>query len=152
MWTLIHPISIQEDTAFSGQLRAHPANVTNRQLEAKEEGIVKRCVPESLPDSDLGAEADQFTRRARNEDAQWTSLIRRANAKQAETSAHLIQKMNSGFEPDLSKSDEWVRTAFELAEEIIGEGEGDLTSLGEFSDVEYKVGIYFCRRYPRYRD
>ena len=33
----------------------------------------------------------------------------------------------------------WMTDALQIAEGIIAEGEGDLTKMGEFEDVEFKV-------------
>lgn len=46
----------------------------------------------------------------------------------------------------MSTAHEWMQQAFELADGIIAEGDGDLSNMGEFADVEYKVGLMTKRR------
>lgn len=52
-------------------------------------------------------------------------------------------KEETPTDPDLSTASLWMQDALRLADEVIAAGEGDLTAMGEFPDVEYKV----CRMF-----
>ncbi|CAD6568451.1 MAG: hypothetical protein TREMPRED_004543 [Tremellales sp. Tagirdzhanova-0007] len=104
--------------SFGMPLRPHPRNVSNLEVQSTTEAVVKRC---------------------KQEDAQWSSLIKRANAKQGEGIERLRSKKATNAEPDLSRAEPWLREALGVADQAIGEGEGDLSAMGEFADVEYKV-------------
>jgi hypothetical protein len=101
-------------------LRPHPRNISNRDVEAKENAVVKRC---------------------KDEDRQWSSVISRANRKQQQLMARLREKHD---EPDISDAPGWMQQAFAVAERFIAEGEGDLSAMGEFEDVEYKVSDFLA--------
>ncbi|ORY35684.1 Mis12-Mtw1 protein family-domain-containing protein [Naematelia encephala] len=100
-------------------LHPHPRNVSNRKVAADITAVVKRC---------------------KEEENQWTGLINRANRKQADTIEMLNNKKARDAEPNQDGLEhEWMREAFELADGIVAEGEGDLVGMGEFADVEFKV-------------
>jgi kinetochore protein Mis13/DSN1 len=42
--------------------------------------------------------------------------------------------------PDMTNAG-WMTDALQIADGILAEGEGDLTKMGEFEDVEFKVSI-----------
>lgn len=51
----------------------------------------------------------------------------------------MAKKRKATLLPDMSAADQWMNDALALAESVIEAGEGDLTEMGEFPDVEYKV-------------
>lgn len=51
----------------------------------------------------------------------------------------IAKKAKANLDPDMSTASEWMKDAMKLAESVIEAGEGDLTEMGEFPDVEFKV-------------
>ena len=51
----------------------------------------------------------------------------------------LEKKVKMDKDPDMAGCESWMRDALDLAEEVIGMGEGDLLELGDFHQVEYMV-------------
>jgi hypothetical protein len=92
--------------------------------------------------------------RCKQEIREWGSINDRTNHRNLKFIAQLEKKKQLNTPPDLSSAETWMQDALKLAEEIIADGDGDLTSVGEFADVEYKVGRAFdCRlRYCRAQD
>ncbi|WVF67485.1 hypothetical protein IAT40_002241 [Kwoniella sp. CBS 6097] len=99
-------------------LKPHPRNVSNRRVEA---------------------ETSAGIRKFKEEGAHWNALIKSTNAKQDSTIHRLRQKKAVDSVPDMSKADDWVKETMRFAEGVIAQGEGDLSEVGEFADVEYKV-------------
>ena len=99
-------------------LQSHPQNKANREVQAKEEAIIGRC---------------------KDEDRQWAKIINRTNQKFHQAIDDTKAKRNKNAEPDLRDAG-WMTDALKVADGIIAEGEGDLTKMGEFEDVEFKVG------------
>ncbi|KAK4689186.1 kinetochore protein Mis13/DSN1, partial [Tremellales sp. Uapishka_1] len=99
-------------------LRPHPKNVSNREAEMS---------------------MDAFIKQLKREDAQWSGLIRQANAKQHTTIQRLSEKSRLNEDPTMVTAEGWMQDAMTLAQAVIDQGEGDLSSMGEFADVEYKV-------------
>ena len=79
--------------------------------------------------------------RCKDENNKWSKLINTTNHRLQETVEMTNAKRN---ERDSDKGPEmpsagWMTDALEIADGILAEGEGDLTKMGEFEDVEYKV-------------
>lgn len=53
--------------------------------------------------------------------------------------ARIEKRRKIDADPDMSTAARWMQDALELADSVIEAGEGDLTEMGEFPDVEYKV-------------
>ena len=51
----------------------------------------------------------------------------------------MLKKKATNAEPDLTRGEPWMREALAVADQVIAEGDGDLSAMGEFADVEYKV-------------
>ena len=51
----------------------------------------------------------------------------------------LAKKAKADLTPSMSTASGWMQEAMRLAESVIEAGEGDLTEMGEFPDVEFKV-------------
>lgn len=102
-------------------LKPHPRNASNREVEAKMNTVIKRC---------------------KDEDRHWSALIHRANRKQTEVVNAISKKTASQSVPsfsDLPESDLWMSRALQLANDVLGQGDGELASHGDFEDVEFKV-------------
>lgn len=84
--------------------------------------------------------------RCKEENNQWTSLIGRANRKQVDVVDRITRKRAANAEPDTSRAEQWMKDALGLAQGILAEGEGDLSAMGEFADVEYKVSLQHSPR------
>lgn len=108
-----------QPAASQGLLQSHPQNKANREVQAREEAIIGRC---------------------KDEDRQWAKIINRTNQKFHQAIDDTKAKRNKNAEPDLREAG-WLTDALRVADEIIAEGEGDLTKMGEFDDVEFKVGL-----------
>jgi hypothetical protein len=63
-----------------------------------------------------------------------------ANRRQAEVIERLHIKRTKNADPVMSNAPGWMADALKVANAVIARGEGDLSSMGEFADVEYKVG------------
>lgn len=61
------------------------------------------------------------------------------NRKQTKLFPILEKKRQFPTPPDFSTAEAWMQDAMKLADGIIEDGDGDLNSVGEFADVEYKV-------------
>lgn len=48
-------------------------------------------------------------------------------------------------DPDMAGCESWMRDALDLADEVIGMGEGDLLEMGDFHQVEYMVRSFPTR-------
>lgn len=48
-------------------------------------------------------------------------------------------KRSKNAEPVMTSAPGWMADALKVANAVIAEGEGDLSAMGEFTDVEYKV-------------
>jgi kinetochore protein Mis13/DSN1 len=69
-------------------------------------------------------------------------LSRQANQKEIEVIHQTKAKQQAYRPPDMtSLPDPWMKDALSLADEIVQGGEGDLMSMGEFADVEYKASF-----------
>jgi hypothetical protein len=104
--------------ANQGLLQPHPQNKANREVQAKEQAIIGRC---------------------KDEQRQWVRIINRTKQKLDQAVVDTHAKRNKNAEPDLRDAG-WMTDALRIADEIIAEGDGDLTKMGEFEDVEFKVG------------
>lgn len=51
----------------------------------------------------------------------------------------IAKKAKADLDPNMSTASSWMQDAMKLANSVIEAGEGDLTEMGEFSDVEFKV-------------
>jgi hypothetical protein len=52
---------------------------------------------------------------------------------------HLHVKRSKNAEPVMTTAPGWMADALKVANAVIAQGEGDLSAMGEFTDVEYKV-------------
>ncbi|RSH82300.1 hypothetical protein EHS25_006010 [Saitozyma podzolica] len=121
-------------------LRSHPKNALNRLVEAETEKVFKR---------------------SKEEHSQWAARVHRANQRQAEVLDHLHVKRSKNAEPVMTSAPGWMADALTVANAVIAQGEGDLSAMGEFTDVEYKVdtlhqtvhtGLQFSRQASRFLD
>jgi hypothetical protein len=51
----------------------------------------------------------------------------------------IAKRAKADLDPNMSRASGWMQDALRLAESVIEAGEGDLTEMGEFPDVEFKV-------------
>ena len=84
---------------------------------------------------------DKLIFRCKEENYQWSIVTTRSNRKQAETVERTQAKQRANAEPSLSPADGWMVQALDMAEGVIAQGQGDLSAMGEFADVEFKVSI-----------
>jgi hypothetical protein len=67
--------------------------------------------------------------------------VHRANRRQAEIIEQLHTKRANNADPNMSNAPTWMAHALKVANKVIEQGEGDLSAMGEFADVECKVGV-----------
>lgn len=84
--------------------------------------------------------------RCRKETSQWSSIVNATLRKRETVHKAAVVKRSTNEEPDVDGAG-WMVDALDLADEILADGEGDLTKMGDFEDVEFKVG--FTKRSPR---
>ena len=56
----------------------------------------------------------------------------------------IAKKAKADLDPNMSTASSWMQDAMKLANSVIEAGEGDLTEMGEFPDVEFKVSPDSC--------
>ncbi|WVW85405.1 hypothetical protein I302_107443 [Kwoniella bestiolae CBS 10118] len=100
-------------------LKPHPKNVSNRKVEA-------------------AANAD--IRKYKGEEAQWHALASATRAKQEDVISRLNKKIAADREPDMTRSENWMKDALSLAQGVLDKEDDELgESKGEFEDVEFKI-------------
>jgi hypothetical protein len=76
--------------------------------------------------------------RSKEENNQWARLVNHTNTRLHATINRMKEKKAKDELPDVTGTG-WMEDALKLADGILAEGDGDLTKMGEFEDVEFKV-------------
>lgn len=77
--------------------------------------------------------------RCKDECNEWARLRLDTDRERRATADRMAKKAKAEWAPHMATASQWMQDALDMAEGVIEAGEGDLTEMGEFPDVEYKV-------------